>query len=154
MGAKLHDQAVRNKSFTVQCFCWEVDFLANSLAGDQWANAMADVTVTVGILAAIGCVLILWLLTGSLWNLFQGVKAHLLPYFQPSSVDLTKKFGSWAGLYIYLCHMSVRRLSWMKVQHRLEFRGRCSKYLFLFYLGIALLIQTQGNWVTSAILTP
>lgn len=104
MGAKLHDQAVRNKSFTVQCFCGEVD-LANSRAGDQWANAMADVTVTVGILAAIGCVLILWLLTGSLWNLFQGVKAHLLPYFQPSSVDLTKKFGPWAGLHIYLCHM-------------------------------------------------
>jgi uncharacterized membrane protein YdbT with pleckstrin-like domain len=58
---------------------------------------MTDTSMIVGILAAVGCVLILWLLADSLWTLFQGVKAHLLPYFQPTSVDLTEKFGSWAG---------------------------------------------------------
>jgi hypothetical protein len=58
---------------------------------------MTDISMIVGILAAVGCVLILWLLADSLWTLFQGVKAHLLPYFQPTSVDLAKKFGSWAG---------------------------------------------------------
>lgn len=60
------------------------------------ASIMADMTITVGILASVGCMLILCLLADSLWNLFYGVKAHLLPYFQPTSVDLTKKFGSWA----------------------------------------------------------
>jgi hypothetical protein len=67
---------------------------------------MADVTVAIGILAAIGCVLILWFLTDSLWNLFQGVKAHLLPYFQPTSVNLTKKFGPWAGLHFFFSSIS------------------------------------------------
>lgn len=63
----------------------------------QCLNNMADISVAVGILATIGCVIIVWLLTDSLWNLFQGVKVHLLPYFQPTSVNLTKKFGPWAG---------------------------------------------------------
>jgi hypothetical protein len=58
---------------------------------------MADINITVGVLAFVGCLLILWLLVESLWNLFHGVKAHLLPYYKPTSVDLTKKFGSWAG---------------------------------------------------------
>jgi len=63
---------------------------------------MADMTVAVGILAAVGCVIILWLLADSLWNLCQGVKAHLLPYIQPSSVNLTEKFGSWAGRHNFI----------------------------------------------------
>ncbi|XP_023712321.1 hydroxysteroid dehydrogenase-like protein 1 isoform X2 [Cryptotermes secundus] len=57
---------------------------------------MTDISMIVGILAAVGCVLILWLLADSLWTLYQGVKIHLLPYFQPTFVDLTEKFGSWA----------------------------------------------------------
>lgn len=92
---------MRDKTFTVQCLDGEVDFLVYSRAtGHQAitvASTMADVTITVAILASVGCMLILWLLADSLWNLFNGVKAHLLPYFQPTSVDLAKKFGSWAG---------------------------------------------------------
>ncbi|XP_069693919.1 hydroxysteroid dehydrogenase-like protein 1 [Periplaneta americana] len=57
---------------------------------------MADLSVSVGTLAAVGCVLVVWLLADSIWNLVQGVKAHLLPYFQPQAVDLTTKFGTWA----------------------------------------------------------
>jgi hypothetical protein len=98
-GGKPYQQAVRD-TFPLKCLCGEVDLLVHSRvfghSAITLASTMADMNI-VGFLAFVGCLLILWFLAESLWNLFNGVKAHLLPNYKPTSVDLTKKFGSWAG---------------------------------------------------------
>lgn len=51
-----------------------------------------------GLVTVAGGVFLLCFITETLWNIINGVRAHVLPRFKDKkSVDLTDKYGTWAG---------------------------------------------------------
>ncbi|XP_034241034.1 inactive hydroxysteroid dehydrogenase-like protein 1 [Thrips palmi] len=58
---------------------------------------MLEVSAAVlGVLALLGTFLLLLMLAGSVLLAAQGMRAHVLPYFNSRPVDLVQRFGAWA----------------------------------------------------------
>lgn len=59
-------------------------------------------TLLIVLLVVIGLLAVLSIALDSLWSPLELVSSYLMPYFLPAEDQpLTKKFGSWAGMYSF-----------------------------------------------------
>lgn len=110
MAASLRSQALcceaSESAGEVECRWREVASLViAAITGGGWygvsvrrgVRRSAGMSVAVGLFAVAGCAVVATLITDFLWALLLGLRAHLLPKLHFFSVDLKRKYGSWAG---------------------------------------------------------